>query len=82
MAATLGLAPTESLAPITGDELERCRWRCLADQDGLDVRLPPPAFTVLPITSFLRRWRNRWPRLAAMAYDLDEERNMMRRYKS
>ncbi|PIL21189.1 hypothetical protein P775_05610 [Puniceibacterium antarcticum] len=78
MAATLASPPTESRA-ITNDESEDAMALLGLTKDDLDVRLPPARIHG-GADHLVFALRDR-ARLAAMAYDLDEGRNMMRRYK-
>ncbi len=78
MAATLASPPTERRA-TTDDELEDAMALLGLTKDDLDVRLPPARIHG-GADHFVFALRKR-ARLAAMAYDLDEGRNMMRRHK-
>ncbi|MCD9147652.1 PhzF family phenazine biosynthesis protein [Pseudophaeobacter flagellatus] len=78
MAATLASPPTESRA-ITGDETEDAMALFGLTKDNLDVRLPPARIHG-GADHLVFALRDR-ARLAAMAYDLDKGRNMMRRHK-
>jgi PhzF family phenazine biosynthesis protein len=78
MAATLASPPTESRA-ITDDESEDAMALLGLTKDDLDVRLPPARIHG-GADHLVFALRDR-ARLAAMAYDLDEGRNMMRWHK-
>ncbi len=78
MAATLASPPTESRT-ITDEELDDAMALLGLTKDDLDMRLPPARIHGgADHLVFVLRDR---ARLAAMAYDLDEGRDMMRRHK-